>query len=444
MPSKYDVIVIGSGPAGGVAARALNNHGLRVAVADNRPFGGTCPLRGCEPKKVMVEMAETVTRMDNMKGNGVTGQASINWADLMRFKNSFTDPVPEKVEASYSKAGIDALHGKAVFTGPDTLAVDGDEYSATNIVIAAGAAPTPLGIPGEEHVLLSDDFLELPELPKRVAFIGGGYISYEFAYVAAVAGADVHVLHRSSRPLKIFDHDLVANLLAGLEDCGVKTVIDAPVNAVEKTETGYLVHADGKQCEADLVVHGAGRVPAVKGLNPEAGGVEFCNGVKVNEFMQSVSNPAVYAAGDVVEVGQPLTPVATLEAEACAHNIIHGNKKKVDYTGIPSALFTHPPLASVGLIEADAKKRGVKYERYYGDSSGWSEFKRLGETHTGYKVLFDPDSGHILGAHVLGYSAAETINIFAMAMRSHMTIEDLKRMVWAYPSFVYTLRYMLK
>lgn len=444
MPSTYDAIVIGSGPAGGVAARALNRHGLKVAVADNRPFGGACPLRGCEPKKVMVDLAETKTRLDSMRGNGITGSAAIDWADMMRFKNSFTDPVPAKVEDSYAAAGIHAYHGKAAFTGPTAVAVGEAELTAQKIVIASGATPVPLNIPGEEHVMLSDGFLELPELPKRIAFIGGGYISYEFAYVAATAGAQVHVLHRSSRPLKHFDHDLVAKLLDGLDRCGVKTVIDAPVNAVEKKGDTYLVNADGKKCEADLVVHGAGRAPAVKELNLEAAGVEVCNGVKVNEYMQSVSNPAVYAAGDVVEVGQPLTPVATLEAETCAHNIIHGNSKKADYTGIPSALFTHPPLASVGLIEADAKKRGVMYERYYGDSSGWSEFRRLGETHTGYKVLYDPDSGHILGAHVLGHNAAETINIFAMAMRMGKTIEDLRHMVWAYPSFVYTLRYMLR
>jgi glutathione reductase (NADPH) len=444
MPNTYDAIVIGSGPAGGVAARALNRGGLKVAVADNRPFGGTCPLRGCEPKKVMVDLAETKTRLDNMKGNGVNGSAAINWADMMRFKNSFTGSVPAKVEESYAKAGIDAYHGKAAFSGPNTVTVGDAELTAPKIVIASGAAPVPLNIPGEEHVMLSDDFLDLPELPKRIAFIGGGYISYEFAYVAATAGAQAHVLHRSSRPLKYFDHDLVAELLKGLDKCGVKTVIDAPVNAVEKKGDTYLVHANGKECEADLVVHGAGRVPAVKEMNLEAAGVEVCNGVKVNEYMQSVSNPAVYAAGDVVEVGQPLTPVATLEAEAAAYNIVHGNSKKADYTGIPSALFTHPPLAAVGLIEAEAKKRGVKYERYFGDSSGWSEFRRLGEKHTGYKVLFDPDSGHILGAHVLGHNAAETINIFAMAMRMGKTIDDLKDMIWAYPSYVYTLRYMLK
>lgn len=445
MPKDYDAIVIGTGVAGGVAARALNKGGLKVAVADHRPFGGTCPLRGCEPKKVMVDIADTVTRFRGQKGNGVSGDVHINWRNLMRFKKSFTDSVPARVERSYKQAGIDAYHGKAQFTGPDTLVLGDKELRAGNILIGTGATPRPLDIPGEEHVALSDDFLELPQPPERIVFIGGGYISFEFAYVAATAGAKPLILHRSSRPLKAFDQDMVDLLVDGLCTRGLEIVTDAPVTAVEKKGKGYIVRAGGEEYDADLVVHGAGRVPNIQGLALEAAGVAAGgDGIKVNEYMQSISNPAVYAAGDVVDVGaQPLTPVASMEAEAAAHNILNGNELKADYTGAPSVLFTCPPLASVGLSESEAKKRGVRYERFMGERLNWSEFKRLGETGNGYKVLYDPSSGCILGAHVLGHNSAETINVFGMAMRMGKTIDDLRGMIWSYPSYVYTIRYML-
>jgi glutathione reductase (NADPH) len=444
MSKTYDAIVIGTGPAGGIAARALNKAGLETAVADHRPFGGTCPLRGCEPKKVMVDLADTVTRFLGQEGHGLSGDVRIDWRDLMSFKESFTEPVPGSVEESFEKSGVDTYHGKARFTGERSVAVGDDELEAEKIVIAAGAVPRELGIPGEEHILLSNEFLNLKELPERIVFIGGGYISFEFAYVAAVAGAKPLILHRSGQPLKGFDHEIANMLVDGLCTRGLEVVTDAPVTAVEKTNGGYKVHAGGKQYEAGLVVHGAGRVPATADLDLQAAGIKTGGGgVSVNEFMQSVSNPAVYAAGDVVEVGQPLTPVANMEAEIAVHNILNGNERKADYTGVPSALFTCPPLASVGMSEAWAKKSGVKYERFFGKSDDWSEHQRLGETGTGYKVLYDPSCGCILGAHILGHNSTEIVNVFGMAMRLGKTIDDLKDMVWSYPSYIYTIRYMI-
>jgi glutathione reductase (NADPH) len=392
----------------------------------------------------MADLADTVTRFRGQKGNGVSGEVSINWRDLMRFKKSFTEPVPELVEKSFKKADIDTYHGRARFTGPTSVKVGDHELQAEKVVVATGSTPRKLGVPGEEHISSSDDFLELSELPDRIVFIGGGYISLEFAYVSATAGASPLVLHRSAQPLKNFDHDLVDMLVDGLCVRGMEIETNAPVTAVEKNSDGYKVKTGDREYEADLVVHGAGRVPAIQGLGLDAAGVETgSSGISVNQYMQSVSNPDVYAAGDVVEVGQPLTPVANMEAEAAAENILNGNVRKADYTGVPSALFTCPPLASVGLIEADAKKTGVRYERFFGESGNWSEFQRLGESGTGYKVLYDPSGGCILGAHVLGHNAAETINVFGMAMRLGKTVDDLKDMVWSYPSYVYTIRYML-
>src|SRR5712691_5699690 len=203
--ATYDLIVIGTGTAAQVASARVRKAGRSVAVVDNRPFGGTCALRGCDPKKMLVSGAETIDMTRRMKGRGVVGDVRIEWKDLIAFKRTFTDPVPHKREQSFAAQGIDAFHGTARFTGPDTLDVDGHVLKARNILIASGARPASLGFPGEEHVITSDAFMELEELPERIVMVGGGYIAAEFSHIAARAGAKVTVLQNGERMLPQFD-----------------------------------------------------------------------------------------------------------------------------------------------------------------------------------------------------------------------------------------------
>jgi glutathione reductase (NADPH) len=444
MAERYDAAVIGTGPAGGIAAGKLADAGLSVAIADHRPYGGTCPLRGCEPKKVFADAADAVDRLRCMIDRGVSGRVDLDWGKLQDFKKSFTEPVPEAVENSLDRKGVDTFHGKAVFTGPNSLRVGERILEAGKIFIAAGAEPTPLGIDGEEHVSSSDEFLQLRELPGHIIFIGGGYISFEFAYAAMMGGAKTTILHRSERALKAFDPDLARRLMDSLQSRGMAVHCEKPVTAVEKQGNVFKVRAGGETFEGDMVVHGAGRVPAVEPLDPRAGNIETSGGgVAVNDYMQSVSNPDVYAAGDVVSRAYPLTPVANKEAEVAAENIIGGNSRTVNYAGTPSVLFTSPSLAAVGLLEPDAPRQGIRYEKFEGDSSKWAEFKRIGEKEAGYKILYDPDTRLVLGAHLLGHNSGEVINVFALAIRFGLSLDDLWDMVWSYPSFVYTIRYMI-
>lgn len=280
MKRSFDLVVIGTGSAGAAVAHRCRKAGWEVAVVDSRPYGGTCALRGCDPKKVLVGAAEVVDRRRRMEGRGVAGDIRIAWPELMAFKRSFTAPVPEARERSYAEAGIERFHGRARFVGPTSLRVAEDTLAAERVLVAAGARPAPLGIPGEDHLTTSTEFLELERLPERIAFVGGGYISFEFAHVAARAGVAVRILHGGDRPLEGFEPELVDRLVEATREVGIEVELNARVEAVERGDAGFRVATGGEgaaSCGADLVVHGAGRVPEIDDLDLEAAerGLDF-------------------------------------------------------------------------------------------------------------------------------------------------------------------------
>lgn len=442
---KLDLVAIGTGTAAVTTALALSGSGLKVAVIDSRPFGGTCALRGCEPKKVLVEAADAVDKVRRLNGKGIVGSSEIEWPELMRFKRSFIDPVPGQRESRFLKAGIAGYHGHARFTGSNRLEVDGEVLEAKHILIAPGAKPARLDLPGEDLLATSEDFLNLDELPRKLVFVGGGYISFEFAHLAARVGSEVTIVHRGSRPLAGFDPELVDMLVERSRSLGINIVTNATVDSLERSGTGYQVHVTkqiGEEKEqsllsADLVIHGGGRVPDVDGLNLDAAEVEWdpSKGVHVNRFLQSVSNPGVYAAGDAIRNGGlPLTPVAEYDGTIVAANLLHGNRESPDYQGIPTVAFTVPPIASVGLDEAAVRQQGLHFRRNFADASGWYSARRVGEHCSGYKVLIEDGSEKILGAHVVGPRADDLINLFAMAIRLGLTASDLRKLIFAFPT----------
>ncbi len=447
MSQKHDLVVIGTGAAASEAAHTCRAAGWDIAVVDCHPFGGTCALRGCDPKKVLVGVADVLGSSRRMQGRGIGSKSlTIDWSELMRFKRTFTEPVPEAKEHGFEKAGIRALRGTARFLDVSTLQVGEEVLSTRHVVIAAGARPAPLGIPGEGHLVTSTNFLELEHLPERIVFVGGGYIAMEFAHIAARAGARATILHRGERPLERFDTDLVGWLMEATQAAGIELLVRHPVEAVERAGGEFQVHVSGgRTIAADLVVHAAGRVPDLDDLDLEAAGVERGKrGVIVNEFLQSTSNPAVYAAGDAAaSEGLPLTPVAGLEGRTAAANLLKGNHLTPDYHGTPSVVFSLPPLATVGLTEAAARQAGLRFGVKQGDTSGWYSSRRLNETHSGFKVLVEEGTEQILGAHLLGHHADEVINLFAVAMRAGLTATTLKETLYAYPTSASDLRYML-
>lgn len=448
--TSYDLVAIGSGAAASTVAMRCRKAGWSVALVDSRPLGGTCALRGCDPKKVLVGATEALDWIERLRGKGVrTSDARLDWSELVRFKRSFTEPVPRDRERSFSRAGIELFRGRARFVSPTALRVGDRLLEFRYAHIGTGAKPADLGIEGGEHLTTSDRFLDLEELPRRLVFVGGGYISFEFAHVARRAGAVVTLLHRSRRPLKRFDPDLVDRLVERTRRLGVDVHLDTEVQAIEQSGSSLevSVRADGKERSftGDLVVHGAGRVPEIDDLGLDEARVEHDKGgVKVSSYLQSVSNPSVYAAGDAAATeGAPLTPVAAYEAHIVAANLLEGNHRKVEYPPIPSVVFTLPPLAAVGLQEDEARRRGLRFRTNFAETSSWYSSRRIGEECSAYKVLVEEDTERILGVHLMGPHAEELINLFAMAMQAGMKPKDVKKMIFAYPTVSSDMPYMV-
>ena len=448
---NVDVVVLGSGSAAQSVAYPCRSAGWSVAVIDSRPFGGTCAQRGCDPKKVLVGVSELTDWSRRMQGKGLSAPApSLVWADMVAFEHTFVDGVPKSNEDGFRAAGVTAIHGRAHFVGATSLQVENQTIAGRHVVIATGAQHAPLRIPGEEHLITSTEFLKLTALPQRVAFVGGGYIAFEFAHVAARAGAQVSVLHRGARPLEGFDADLVEQLVTTTRGLGVDLQLRTTVTGIVKRSNAFVVEArtgdEVRELEADLVVHAAGRIPEVEDLALEVAGIERApnGGIAVNQYLQSVSNAAVYAAGDAVASGGwPLTPVAGMQGGIVASNLLEGNRRTPNYEGIPSVVYTTPPLARVGVDEETAREHGLRFTVHHGDTSQWYSSTRVALRNTGYKTLVEEGTERLLGAHLLGLHAEEVINIFGMAIRFGLTASDLKDMVYAYPTSGSDIGYML-
>ena len=437
---KFDVFIVGTGVAGTIIANKSAEAGLKTGIVDNREYGGTCGLHGCIPKKILIGAADAVASSKNLEGKGVEGLPSINWRELKAFKDTFTDPMPEDKEASFKENGIYTYHGDPKFIAENQLKIGEDIIEAKKIVVATGAVPRELNIIGSEHALSSDDFFKMEELPKSLLFIGGGYIALEFAHIAARSGANVTILQRSSKLLKHFDNDIVEHLVAATKELGVNLVMNTNATQIKKNGDSYLVVGNNngnlKEFTTDVVFNTSGRVPAVHNLDLDKGNVRYSDkGIEVSYYMQSTTNPRVYAAGDnSATFALPITPFATMEGHIVSANIVDGNIKKPDYGVCPTVVYTLPALAMVGITEEQAQKENLDITVNYRSVPHWYAAKHLGETTYAFKVIIDNKTDHILGAHIIGPNAEETINVFAVAMQVGMKAENLKTIPFVFPS----------
>jgi glutathione reductase (NADPH) len=448
MATQYDLVIVGTGVAASTAASLCRDAGWRVAVVDHRPFGGTCALRGCDPKKVLVGVADALDLARRLRGKGLSGcEPAIDWHDLRGFERSFTEPVPEERERQLAERGIDAYHGLARFRDPSTIEANGAALEGRFILIASGAKPMRLGVPGEEHLSTSTDFLRLERLPERIVLVGGGFIAAEFAHIAARAGAKPTIVEMGPRLLAPFDPDLVGWLAEKTKRLGVDIRLRTKVEGIEKAANGYrvAVSSEGARStiDADLVVHAAGRVPDLEALDLAAGEVAQTSGrLDLDSELRSVSNPRVYAAGDAAAKGPALTPVASQEAKIVSANMLRGAGATPDYSITPSVVFTIPPLARVGLSEEEAREKKLRVRVKCEKTADWYSSRRLAEDCAGFKTLVDED-GRVVGAHVLGPGAEDVVNVFAVAMRGGLSAQTLKEASYAYPSAVSDIGYML-
>lgn len=448
MQHTVDVLVIGTGTAGFTLALACRKAGKQVAVVDSKPFGGTCGQRGCEPEKYLVTAAEVVQLSQQMSEIGIHPPARMDWPALIRAKSAFSDQVPERTERALEEAGVDAFFGTARFLSPEEVIIGDDtRVRAGAVVIATGAQPNRLDFPGAEVVIGTTQFFELTAVPRRIVFIGGGCLSLSLAHAARAAGASVIILQRGDRILKKADAELAARLMKSAQALGI-TIVTGITACMAEMHAGHLITYGKAGCaeafHSDLIVNTTGRFADLESLDLEAGDVAHTErGIAVNEFLQSTSNPRVWAIGDVCDSPHHLTSVADMEAEVAAANILGGKVQRPDYQAVPSVVSSQPPLAWVGMTEQQARESGKPFRVNRGSMDEWPSSRRIGQKFAFYKVLLEAESGKILGAHIFGHNAGETINIFALAMRFGLTNEDLMKVLWAYPTDASDLKDMI-
>ncbi len=440
MADKYDVIILGGGNAGFGVSAITHKVGKKIAFVEERDFGGTCPNRGCTPKKVLVAAAHALHEIKIAGAHGIKlSKPKLDWAKLIRREKDMVSFIPGAMESLAEKRG-DVFKGSAKFVGPNAVEVEGKVLEGENIVIATGSIPRPLPIPGAEHMITSDEVLSEESQPREVVFIGGGVIAMEFSHVYARAGTTVTILEVMPRLLPRVEADAVAAVQAESERIGitVKTSVDVKEIAKANGKLRVVFELDGQQhsVEADRVVNGAGRIANVDMLDLDAGNVKHDRiAVEIDEYLRSTSNPSVWVCGDSLVTSAQLSPLATYEGRIVGQNIVDGPTVKPDYTVIPSCVYTVPALSTVGLTEDEVKEKGLNVKVSTNDMTAWFSGKSYAESVAWAKVLVDEGEDRIVGAHMVGHQSEDLIHLFAMAMRHGILASKLKDDIFAFPTF---------
>lgn len=436
MTERFDVIVIGSGVAGKSIAMGLSSSGKQVAIVEEDLWGGTCPNRGCDPKKVLLSAVEAQDKVRQMKGKGATDELHINWPDLMAFKQTFTDPVPEQSRKALENSEVETLTGSAKFISKEAIQVGESVVKADQFIIATGARPRILDLPGSEHFLTSDDFLSLPDMPDTLTFVGGGYITFELASIANAAGAEVHVIQHNDKPLKAYNQDFVREVMNQLESKGVTFHLNTDVAEIKQTDHGYsLTDKQDFELTTDLVFAATGRIPNADTLNLEAAGVDYDKGgILVNQHLRT-SNPSIYALGDVLSKKQPkLTPVSSFESSYLLDYLTEQTNQPIVYPTIPTIVFTSPKLAQIGVTAEEAEKHPDYYDVATTDTSEWFSYSRTNEAVSKVTVVTETKSGQLVGVSCLNNEADQLINYFSFLINRQIKAEELSSIMFAYPS----------
>ena len=453
MTRKYDLLVLGTGNAGMGAAGVARAAGKSVAMVESWDVGGTCALRGCVPKKVLVAAAQALHQIALAPEHRIAvGPAKLDWPALIARERGFVEGVPAMFQDSLENRGIELLRGRAKFLGRNRVEVTGEDgtevVEAGKILIATGSKPRPLPIPGAEHLITSEDILESPELPESLIFIGGGVIALEFGHVFARAGTKVTILEALPRLLPRMEADAVERVHRESERIGIDILTGVEIEEVVESggalEVRFMHEGARTSLTAAKVANGAGRIPDVEDLDLAAGEIAHeGTRITVDAALRSVSNPDVAVAGDALWSSAQLSPVATYEGRLIGTNMVEGTETAPDYASIPAAVYTVPALATVGLTEAEAREQGLAFTVKANDLEDWRSSRTYAETVAYSKVLIEEGSGRILGAHLVGHGAEEIIHLFAMAMKHGLGVQALTDSVYAYPTFASDIKNMV-
>jgi glutathione reductase (NADPH) len=434
----YDLFVIGAGSGGVRAARVSAAHGARVAIAEEHKVGGTCVIRGCVPKKLLVYGAHFAEDLQDAKRFGWdVGTPTFNWpvlrdnvlAEVERLEGIYTDIL--------DRHDVEILAQRATVSGPNEVTLaDGSKISAGTILIAAGASPFVPDVPGAEHGITSNEVFHLETMPRRVVIAGGGYIANEFAGIFHEFSCDVTLVNRGDVILRGYDEQIRDRLLQISVTKGINFKFNAPFEKIVKQKDGTLkIYLGGQSpIEADMLLWAVGRMPNVAGLGLEGAGVELGkNGaILVDEDNQS-SVPSIYAVGDVTDRVQ-LTPVAIREGQAFADTVFGNKPTRVDYSNIPSAVFSHPPIAAVGLTEGEARNTLGSYKTYASDFRPMKNVLAGRNERSLYKLIVDEESDKVVGIHMIGPDAPEILQAAAIAVKAGLTKAQFDETVALHPT----------
>ena len=449
MGEAYDVVIVGGGNAAFGVTVPTRKAGLKVVMIEDRDLGGTCPNRGCTPKKALVAAAHALHEIGQAHVHCISvGKPTLDWAALIDREKEMIAGIPDSLAETLQERGVELIRDQAKFVGPNTVEVGGREIEAKHIVIATGSKHRPLPIPGAELMITSDEVLSEPELPESVLFVGGGVIALEFGHVYARAGAKVTVLEVLPQLLPALDADAVEQVRKESRRIGIVVHTGVKVKRVERASKRLrtVFEVDGKELsiESDRVVNGAGRIANVDQLDLEAGNIAHEGfRVSVDETMRSTSNPSVHLCGDVLSGPPQLSPIATYEGRLVGANIVEGPKHRPDYANLPSCVYTIPALATVGLSEAKAKDKGLKTRTQVNDMEYWFSTRTFAETVAWSKIIINEASDAIVGAHFVGHSGEELINIFGLAMKHGIKASQIRDFIFAYPTFSADIKHML-
>jgi glutathione reductase (NADPH) len=440
MPAHdYDLFVVGAGSGGVRAARIAAKHGAKVAIAEELRVGGTCVIRGCVPKKLLVYASRFADDFEDAAGFGWTVPEPVfDWASLIAAK----DKEIARLESVYRKnlvaSGVQINESRAVIEDPHTvrLLADGRRLTARVILVATGAAPNlDVQLPGIEHVITSNEAFHLKELPRRIVVAGGGYVAVEFAGIFAGLGADTTLLYRGEEILRGFDDDLRKGLHAEYERRGIRVVCGQVLGKIERTPGGLTgTLSGGETIAADQIMLAIGRSPNTADLGLEQAGVKLdkTGAIVVDAFSQT-STPSIYAVGDVTNRVN-LTPVAIREGHAFADTVFGGKLIAVDHTDVPSAVFSTPEIGTVGLTEAEARKSYAKIDIYK------SRFRPMRLTLTPrqewmlMKLVVDGTTDRVLGVHIMGPDAGEMAQLLGIAIKMGARKSDLDATIAVHPT----------
>lgn len=434
---EFDLFVVGGGSGGVRAARTAAKTGAKVALAEKGALGGTCVNVGCVPKKLFVYAAGFAEEAALAKTYGWRNAdiGALDWNTLRENKNREIARLNNVYAKLLADAGVEVINAEASLAGVNAVRAGGDEYRAGRILLACGGMPAAADIAGAELAALSDDMFFLPQLPERAAVIGGGYIAAEFAGILAGLGVETTLCYRADLPLRGFDDDLRRHLAQETPKHGVNIRAAAAPSAIVKDGAGLrVVFAGGGELAADLALMATGRKPATASLNLQAAGIKTrANGTLQVDDDFATSQKNIHAIGDILQT-PALTPVATAEAEVFVKRVFGGGGAVMDYENIATAVFSSPPLATVGLTEEKARNAGYEIQTYR------SEFRplkdSLGENGglSMMKLVVDKTSGKVLGVHIAGKDCAEMIQGFAVALKLGATKADLDATIGVHPT----------